>query len=136
MASSKAASTLMILLSVAALLLTCYAAGNDEPSCRLEDIRFTTAATGRVVRGQPEHKVTVENLCSCPQQGVVVYCDADALAASAGPVDRTKIRVLDKKGGLCLVDSGLEMFKGKPVTFTYASRKTLEFTLYDATPRC
>jgi hypothetical protein len=93
----------------------------------MEDIHFTTAATGRVVGGQPEQEVTVENLCSCPQRGVVVYCDADVLAR-AGPVDSTKISVLEKDEGLCLVDSGWLMFKGKPVTFTYASNKTLVFT--------
>lgn len=101
-------------------------AGAEKEPCQLSDIHISTVSTGT------EHKVTIDNQCSCPQSGVVVSCP-DGVPSG---VDRTKIRLVDSNGHLCLVDNGWQIAKGSPVTFTYASSKALEFTIYNATPRC
>ncbi|PNT63886.1 hypothetical protein BRADI_4g22019v3 [Brachypodium distachyon] len=139
MASSSKAILLLFALFAAALLNTCRAA--EEPACGPEDIRITTALTGRVVSARLERAVTVENACAaaaCPQDGVVLRCSPAAMAAAGALLDGTKIRVVadhagngkgnreggDRDQGLCLVGNGWPIAaRCAPVTFTYAADK-------------
>ncbi|KAL5200778.1 hypothetical protein ABZP36_021981 [Zizania latifolia] len=100
--------------------------------CQLSDIRVSVAETGKVVEGQPEYEVTVDNGCSCPQNGIRVSCPGGV--QSVEPVDESKIRAED--GGLCLINDGMPVAKGSPVTFTYAWKEPQDFTVVQATPRC
>ncbi|XP_048573978.1 uncharacterized protein LOC125554470 [Triticum urartu] len=124
---------ILVLLFVAALLHTGHAGGDPGP-CELEDIRVSSVLTGRRVLNVPQHEVTVENLCSCPQSGVVMSCNLGEVKAVI--LDTTKIRLLNREDGLCLINSGWPIFNGKPITFTYAAKTPLDFTLYNASPEC
>ncbi|KAM3293780.1 hypothetical protein ACQJBY_036984 [Aegilops geniculata] len=129
--ASKACT--LVLLFAAALLHTGHAGGDPVP-CELEDIRVSSVLTGRRVLNVPQHEVTVENLCSCPQSGVVMSCNLGEVKAVI--LDTTKIRLLNREEGLCLINSGWPIFNGKPITFTYAAKTPLDFTLYNASPEC
>ncbi|XP_044948454.1 TPD1 protein homolog 1-like isoform X2 [Hordeum vulgare subsp. vulgare] len=109
-------------------------AGGDPGPCSLEDIRVSSALTGRLVLNVPEHSVTVENACKCPQRGVVMFCNLGEVKAVIS--DTTKLRLLNREQGQCLINSGWPIFNGKPITFTYASKTPLEFTLENASPEC
>ena len=98
------------------------------------DLQISTVRTGKIVSGQPEYDVTISNQCSCPVSGVMLSCP-DGLS-SMEAVDSTRIHMVDNKGMLCLLYNGWPISKGSPVTFTYAWKATLDFTLYNATPRC
>nr|BAK06397.1 predicted protein [Hordeum vulgare subsp. vulgare] len=124
---------ILILLFLAALLHTGHAGGDPGP-CSLEDIRVSSALTGRLVLNVPEHSVTVENACKCPQRGVVMFCNLGEVKAVIS--DTTKLRLLNREQGQCLINSGWPIFNGKPITFTYASKTPLEFTLENASPEC
>ncbi|XP_048528721.1 uncharacterized protein LOC125508159 [Triticum urartu] len=124
---------ILILLLVAALLHTGHASGDAGP-CQLEDIRVSSVLTGRRVLNVPEYSVTVENTCSCAQAGVVMYCNLGEVKAVIS--DTTKLRLLSRKQGHCLINSGWPIFNGKPITFTYAAKTQLDFTLDNASPEC
>ncbi|KAF7071023.1 hypothetical protein CFC21_076444 [Triticum aestivum] len=124
---------ILVLLFVAALLHTGHAIGDAGP-CQLEDIRVSSVLTGRLVRNVPEYSVTVENTCSCPQGAVVMYCNLGEVNAVIP--DTTKLRLLSRKQGHCLINSGWLIFKDKPITFTYAAKTQLDFTLDNASPEC
>ncbi|KAK3118810.1 hypothetical protein QOZ80_9BG0708400 [Eleusine coracana subsp. coracana] len=96
--------------------------------CELSDIEVTQEKTGKVVLGQPEYRVTIENLCSCPQDDVQLHCNR---LPSVESVNSRKIKVEDQ---LCKVTSGL--FNGSPVTFTYAWQIPQEFTVVSAVSSC
>ncbi|KAL6653911.1 hypothetical protein ACP70R_007376 [Stipagrostis hirtigluma subsp. patula] len=100
--------------------------------CNLSDIHVSTERTGKAVAGQPEFRVTIENRCRCPQNGVRVRCAAGL--PSAEPVDESKIRVED--GGVCLVNDGMMVSRGKPVVFAYAWKTPQEFKPTMAVSRC
>ncbi|XP_062182092.1 TPD1 protein homolog 1A-like [Phragmites australis] len=122
-------------LLVLAALICCHAlTGNAQfttAGCQLSDIHVSTVRTGNVVGGQPEYRVTIENRCSCPQNGVRVHC---AGLPSTEPVDESKIRTED--GGVCLVNDGMNFSRGSPVTFTYAWKMPQEFKPAMAVSRC
>ncbi|KAG8089452.1 hypothetical protein GUJ93_ZPchr0011g28759 [Zizania palustris] len=135
-----AKSTATILLFLVGSLVCSRIHGRDAPSvvndheqCDPSDIRISTEATGQVVGGQPEYKVTIDNQCVCPQGDVVLSCP-DGIPSSAEPVDSSKIHV--QTAGLCLVNDGLPIAKGSPVTFTYAASATIDLTFYGATSQC
>ncbi|XP_062182091.1 uncharacterized protein LOC133886391 [Phragmites australis] len=120
-----------VLLLVLAALACCHAgaAGNGEQGgCQLSDIKVSQEKTRKVVEGQPEYRVTIENLCPCPQAYVNVHCNG---LPSVEPIDSSKIKVEDE---LCMVAS--EMFKGSPVTFTYAWKTPQDFAVVSAEPQC
>lgn len=112
---------------------TGHAIGDAGP-CQLEDIRVSSVLTGRLVLNVPEYSVTVENTCSCPQGAVVMYCNLGEVNAVIP--DTTKLRLLSRKQGHCLINSGWLIFKDKPITFTYAAKTQLDFTLDNASPEC
>ncbi|XBH83659.1 uncharacterized protein LOC119295237 [Triticum dicoccoides] len=128
-----ASKTCILVLLFVAALHTGHAGGNPGP-CQPEDIRVSSVLTGRRVLNVPQHEVTVENLCSCPQSGVVMSCNLGEVKAVI--LDTTKIRLLNREDGLCLINSGWPIFNGKPITFTYAAKTPLDFTLYNASPEC
>ncbi|KAL5203570.1 hypothetical protein ABZP36_008441 [Zizania latifolia] len=133
-----AKSTIILLLLVGSLLCSRIHGGdagnvNEHEQCDPSDIRISTEATGQVVGGQPEYKVTIDNQCVCPQGDVVLSCP-NGIPSSAEPVDSSKIHVVT--GGLCLVNNGLQIAKGSPVTFTYAASATIDLTFYGAAPQC
>ncbi|CAN6371728.1 unnamed protein product [Urochloa humidicola] len=127
-------ATLILIIVALLCLVPPGAIAKDMEPCLDTDLKITTAPTGKKVGGQPEYRVIIDNQCSCPVSDVVLSCP-DGLS-STEPVDRTKIRVVDNTGMLCLVYNGWPIKKGSPVTFTYAGRGTLGFTMYNATPRC
>ncbi|CAL4908550.1 unnamed protein product [Urochloa decumbens] len=132
MAASMA--TLILFICALLCLVPTGAIAKDTDPCQDTDLTITTVPTGRMVRGQPEYKVTVDNQCSCAISDVVLSCP-DGLS-STEPVDRTKIHVMDNRGMLCLLYNGWPVKRGSPVTFTYARSGTLGFTMYNATPNC
>ncbi|KAI4963519.1 hypothetical protein ZWY2020_011430 [Hordeum vulgare] len=107
---------ILILLFLAALLHTGHAGGDPGP-CSLEDIRVSSALTG-----------------GCAAEGVVMFCNLGEVKAVIS--DTTKLRLLNREQGQCLINSGWPIFNGKPITFTYASKTPLEFTLENASPEC
>ncbi|CAN6190496.1 unnamed protein product [Urochloa humidicola] len=127
-------ATLILIVFALLCLASTGAIAKDTEPCQDTDLKISTAPTGKMVRGQPEYRVTVDNQCSCPVSDVVLSCP-DGLS-STEPIDRTKIHVVDNRGMLCLVYNGWPIQKGSPVTFTYAWRGTLGFTMYNATPKC
>ncbi|XP_062182093.1 uncharacterized protein LOC133886393 [Phragmites australis] len=123
-----------VLLVLAALICCHPRMGNAQittAGCHLSDIHVSTVRTGKVVGGQPQYRVTIENRCSCPQNGVTVFC---AGLPSTEPVDESKIRTED--GGVCLVNDGMKFSRGSPVTFTYAWKTPQEFKPAMAVSRC
>uniref|UniRef100_A0ACD5ZW86 Uncharacterized protein n=1 Tax=Avena sativa TaxID=4498 RepID=A0ACD5ZW86_AVESA len=119
-----------IFLLVAALLI-CHLHIGDAKTCKLSDIQISAAKTGKLVEGQSEYKVTIDNRCSCPQAGVKLRC---LNFPSVEPVDGSKIRRVGSQ--LCLVANGGPITPGSPVTFTYAWKTPQEFTVVSANPRC
>uniref|UniRef100_A0A0E0LDK5 Uncharacterized protein n=1 Tax=Oryza punctata TaxID=4537 RepID=A0A0E0LDK5_ORYPU len=127
--------------AAAAAVISCHAAraGNAAATaaaagdCKLSDITVTAARTGKVVEGQPEYEMTVANGFACPQNGVRVSCPAGGVQ-SVEPVDESKIRA--DEAALCLVNDGMPVAEGSPVTFTYAWKRPQEFAAAQATPRC
>ncbi|TVU25350.1 hypothetical protein EJB05_27842 [Eragrostis curvula] len=103
-------------------------AQGQQGACKLSDIMVNQEKTGKVVQDQPEYRVTIENLCTWPQHDVQLYCDR---LPSVEPIDSRKIKVEDE---LCKVASAL--FKGSPVTFTYAWKTPQNFTVVSATASC
>uniref|UniRef100_A0A0D9WS65 LGC1 n=1 Tax=Leersia perrieri TaxID=77586 RepID=A0A0D9WS65_9ORYZ len=125
------ATVLLFLAAAAAVIMSCDAAAGD---CKLSDITVTTARTGKVVAGQPEYEVTMANGCDCPQNGVWVRC-AGGGVQSVEPVDESKIRA-ESGDGRCIVNDGMPVARGSPVTFTYAWSQQQDFPVDEATPRC
>lgn len=97
----------------------------------MSDVIVTEQYTNRIVAGQPEYRVTVENNCSCPQGAVKVRCSG---VASLEPVDHSRIRPLDSE--FCIIADGEPISRGSPVTFTYAAQKAQDFPVVSAKPQC
>ncbi|CAL4984574.1 unnamed protein product [Urochloa decumbens] len=132
MASMFKTSVLLVL----AALMICSHAGTSNAmqygdACRLSDIHVSTAKTGKVVGGQPEYRVTIENICDCGQWTVVVACNG---LKSTEPVDQTKI--FSRGDGTCVVNAGNLISRGSPVVFTYAWNEPQAFTPTFAITRC
>ena len=121
-----------VLLVLAAALVSCLALmGNAQQiggTCHLSDIKVSQEKTGKVVQGQPEYRVTFENLCECPQDYVDVRCNR---LPSVEPIDSKQIKVMDE---LCMLATTL--FKGSNISFTYAWKTPQDFTVVSATSRC
>ncbi|XP_006657142.1 TPD1 protein homolog 1-like [Oryza brachyantha] len=136
MAYVAKAAVFFFLAVGAAAVISCHAARSGAAiaagGCQLSDITVTTARTGKVVEGQPEYEVTVANGCACPQNGIRVSCPGGV--QSVEPVDESKIRAEDL--GLCLVNDGMPVANGSPVTFTYAWAQPQDFAAAQATPWC
>jgi hypothetical protein len=113
------------------LLARAYVVSGDAKSCKLSDIHISLARTGKLVEGQSEYKVSIDNRCSCPQAGVKVRCFG---LPSVAPVDESKIRRVGSQ--LCLVANGGAIAPGSPVTFTYAWKTPQDFTVVSAKPQC
>ncbi|EAY80404.1 hypothetical protein EE612_054302 [Oryza sativa] len=133
--TTKATTLLLLLAAAAAAALLCHVhvavAGEDPEPCDPSDITIATVKTGRVVGGLPEFQVTIGNECSCPEGDVVVSC-LDGVPAG---VDRSKIHTAGSDG-LCLVNDGLQIVKGSPVVFTYATSAPISLAFDNASPRC
>lgn len=137
-------ATVVFFFLAAAAVISCHAAraGNSTATaaaagdCKLSDITVTAARTGKVVEGQPEYEMAVSNGCACPQNGVRVSCPGGGGGGvpNVEPVDESKIRA--DEAGLCLVNDGMPVAKGSPVTFVYAWKQPLEFAAAQATTRC
>lgn len=122
----------VILIVAAAAVLVCCQADTDRPgACQLSDVIVTLVPTGRKVAGHPEYRVTFDNQCACAMASITVSCDG---LRSAEPVDESKIR--PEAGGLCLVNDGMPIAKGSPVTFTYAWKTPQSFPVTMAVPQC
>ncbi|PUZ44937.1 hypothetical protein GQ55_8G178500 [Panicum hallii var. hallii] len=119
-------------LLVLAALISCHAlTGNAQQiggTCHLSDIKVSQEKTGKVVQGQPEYRVTFENLCECPQDYVDVRCNR---LPSVEPIDSKQIKVMDE---LCMLATTL--FKGSNISITYAWKTPQDFTVVSATSRC
>lgn len=125
-----AAKVTTIILVLAAVI--CSQAATDRPgACKLSDLHVSVVKTGKVVKEQPEYRVTIDNQCSCAQMSVRVRCDG---LPSIEAVDESKIRTED--GGVCLVNDGLPIAKGSPVVFTFASKTVPAFQPTLAVPHC
>ncbi|XP_062224575.1 TPD1 protein homolog 1-like [Phragmites australis] len=120
-----------ILLFLAALIGFHVQAGNAQGGCQLSDIVITQKNTGKVVEGQAQYRVTIENKCSCSQANVKVRCFG---VHSVEPVDKSKIRPMDSE--LCIIVDGKPITKGSPVTFTYAAKTPQDFPVVNAKPQC
>ncbi|KAL6628936.1 hypothetical protein ACP70R_028701 [Stipagrostis hirtigluma subsp. patula] len=133
MAASMAKATALLLFVCA---LHCHAAtlAAETGPCSDAGLEISTAATGRVVGGQPEYRVTVDNQCTCPLTDVVLSCPGGL--PSMEPVNRTLVHVVGGDGILCLVYNGWPIKKGSPVAFTYAWNATLDFAMDNASPQC
>ncbi|CAL5002633.1 unnamed protein product [Urochloa decumbens] len=130
----KKMTTLMLFVCALICLVPTGAIASGMDPCQDSDLQISTAPTGKIVGGQSEYLVTIRNQCSCAVSGVVFYCQ-DGLS-STEPVDKNMIHIVDNKSMLCLVHNGWPIFKGSQVTFTYAWRTPLSFSMYDATTRC
>ncbi|CAN6231281.1 unnamed protein product [Urochloa humidicola] len=119
-----------VLLFLAALICSVHH-GNAQGSCHVSDIHISQVETGKIVEGQPQFQVTIENRCSCAQAEVIVRCFG---LPSVGTVDKTKIHLLN--GDLCSVANGGPVSKGSPVIFTYAEKTPQDFPVVSAKPRC
>ncbi|CAL4988036.1 unnamed protein product [Urochloa decumbens] len=130
MASSMAAKAGVLV--VLAAVIFCHArTGNAQQiggTCHLSDIKVTHEKTGKIVQGQPEYRVTFENLCECPQDYVDVHCNR---LPSLEPIDSRQIKVMDE---LCMLATTL--FKGSKISFTYAWQTPQDFAVVSATSRC
>ncbi|KAJ1275533.1 hypothetical protein BS78_05G143200 [Paspalum vaginatum] len=129
---AKAANVVLVL---AALICCLVSTGNAQHGhnggCHPSDIKISLKQTGKLVEGQSEYLVTIDNQCSCPQASVYVRCLG---LPSVEPVDGSRIRAVD--GQLCLVAGGGQIVRGSPVTFTYAWKTPQDFTVVSAKPRC
>ncbi|TVU32522.1 hypothetical protein EJB05_24253 [Eragrostis curvula] len=121
----------MILLILAVLLRFHVEAGATQGGCRLLDIVVSQEVTGKIVGGQREYRVTIENKCTCPQVDVKVRCFG---ISTVEDIDKTKIRPLDSE--LCVISNGKPIIKGSPVIFTYAFQTPQSFPVVTAEPRC
>ena len=130
MASAPRAAVILF-LAAAAVQISCHAANDRPGACKLSDIHVSVARTGRAVAGQPEYRVTIDNQCSCSQASVRVGCGG---LSSTVAVDQSKIR--PESGGNCLVNDGMPISKGSPVTFTYAWKTPQSFPVTLAVPHC
>jgi len=122
-----------VLLVVVAAVTCCFHArtGNAQQIggwCQLSDIKVSQEKTGKVVQGQPEYRVTFENLCECPEDYVDVRCNR---LPSVEPIDSRQIKVMDE---LCMLATTL--FRGSNISFTYAWNTPQDFTVVSATSRC
>ncbi|KAF0895098.1 hypothetical protein E2562_006805 [Oryza meyeriana var. granulata] len=121
-------ATVLSLFFLAALL---YHVHRGEAACALSDIHVSVQRTGKLVEGQAEYQVTVDNACSCPQSGVTVRCLG---LSTVEPVDKSKISVID--GQNCLVAGGAAIARGATVSFTYAWKTPQDFAVVSAKPQC
>ncbi|CAO2148956.1 unnamed protein product [Urochloa humidicola] len=123
------------LLVLAAVIISSHAGTSNAmqygDACLLSDIHVSTAKTGKVVGGQPEYRVTIENTCECVQWTVCVACNG---LNSTEPVDRAKIFYRDD--GTCIVNAGNPISSGSPVVFTYAWSQPQAFTPTFAMTHC
>ncbi|KAJ1275534.1 hypothetical protein BS78_05G143300 [Paspalum vaginatum] len=121
-----------VLLGVVAVICCHAPTGNAQQKgpgpCHLSDIKVWQEKTGKVVKGQPQYRVTFENLCECPQDYVDVRCNR---LPSVEPVDSRQIKVMDE---LCMLATTL--FKGSKISFTYAWKTPQDFTVVSATSLC
>ncbi|KAF7001511.1 hypothetical protein CFC21_017168, partial [Triticum aestivum] len=69
-----------------------------------------------------------------PAERLVMSCNLGEVKGVI--LDTTKIQLLNREEGLCLINIGWPIFNGKPITFTYAAKTPLDFTLYNASPEC
>ncbi|CAO2141733.1 unnamed protein product [Urochloa humidicola] len=125
-----AAKTSLIVV-LAAVILSHARTGSAQQiggTCQLSDIKVTQEKTGKLVQGQPEYRVTFENLCECPQDYVDVRCNR---LPSLEPIDSTQIKVMDE---LCML--AMTLFKGSKISFTYAWQTPQDFAVVSATSRC
>jgi hypothetical protein len=127
---SCAAKATAVLLVLAALTCCCHGQNKDD-DCQLSDIKVTAVKTGKVVEGQPQYQVTIDNQCICPQHDIRVRCLG---LPSVELVDTTKIVAVDSE--LCLVAGGTLVFHETPIVFTYSSNTPQSFTVVSATPKC
>uniref|UniRef100_A0A0D9XSB7 Uncharacterized protein n=1 Tax=Leersia perrieri TaxID=77586 RepID=A0A0D9XSB7_9ORYZ len=119
------------ILSLFLAALLCHVHAGETTGCELSDIHVSVQKTGKLVEGQPEYRVTVDNTCPCPQSTVTVHC---AGLSTVEPVDRSKISVIDNKN--CIIAGGHGIFNGAPVTFTYAWKTPQDFAVVSARPQC
>jgi hypothetical protein len=124
----------VLLVLAAAVICSQALTGNAMQygdACLLSDIRVSTARTGKVVAGQPEYRVSIENICECDQWTVFVACNG---LNSTEPLDLTKI--YPGKDGNCSINAGKLMARGSPVVFTYAWKEPQAFTPTFAITQC
>ncbi|TVU32531.1 hypothetical protein EJB05_24262 [Eragrostis curvula] len=121
----------LILLILAVLLRFHAEAGGAHGGCLLSDILVSQEATGKIVEGQREYRVTIENKCACPQADVKVRCNG---VGTVEDIDTSKIRPVDRE--FCIISNGKPLIKGLPVIFTYAFQTPQSFPVVNATPRC
>ncbi|XP_062197274.1 TPD1 protein homolog 1B-like [Phragmites australis] len=115
------------------LLLCCLCSGEagGAASCPLSSIVVTQSGTGGWAHGQPVYAVAVRNTCSCAQSDVRVACGGFVTTLA---VDPSKLMPIG--GGLCLVNGGGALVRGRDVTFSYASEKQFGFGPVSSTVAC
>ncbi|KAK3153286.1 hypothetical protein QOZ80_2BG0170250 [Eleusine coracana subsp. coracana] len=121
-----------ILLILAVLVrFHVQAGGAQDGYCQLSDIVISQETTGKIVGGQQEYRVTIENKCVCPQSDVKVRCYR---ISTVEDIDTSKIRPLDRE--YCIIANGKPLIKGSPIIFTYAFQTPQSFPVVTAKPRC
>lgn len=92
--------------------------------CSLSNIGVSLSKTGRFVVNKPEWEVIISNNCVCSQSDLKLQCNG---FTSAEQVDPVVFRKID--GQYCLVNAGLPVFQGQPISFKYAGD-----VMYDLPP--
>nr|XP_011459159.1 PREDICTED: uncharacterized protein LOC105349891 [Fragaria vesca subsp. vesca] len=116
-------AALMKFLYIALLICSLVMGGESESyRCTLSNLKVTQSATGKVVHGQPEWKVTITNDCQCTQLYIKISSPGFQTVEPIAP------SILNKSGDGYSLHSGYPIYGFKDFSFTYAWATKFTFT--------
>ncbi|KAL4192000.1 hypothetical protein AMTRI_Chr06g191780 [Amborella trichopoda] len=124
-------ASIFLQLLCALLLVHCIFTQADYPPCKIRDILITQEIVGVVHGDIPQFEVTINNTCYCDQDGVLVYCAGFETMEEPDPTIFTMVST-----SICLINQGLTIYEGSPLTFRYAWWRPSHFPLITSHVLC